>query len=180
MSVECEYMQVVPIAVGYLKHSLTSAIQNPHTLNLLILILICLIVDNVEEPQLIHALRSGNDTQPVTELLLLKELFCPVRRLVSRDLLQTKDIAWLRHSQVLEVAAREFLVRDNLDLAVTLLRDLDGVAEVTGTAVNLYAVVKELLKGSNIEDLVICGLGGVDDELLDARYISHCYDKFST
>ena len=88
MSVECECMQVVPIAVGYLKHSLTSAIQNPHTLNLLILILICLIVDNVEEPQLVHALRSGNDTQPVTELLLLKELFGPVRRLVSRDLLQ--------------------------------------------------------------------------------------------
>ena len=86
----------------------------------------------------------------------------------------------MRHSQVLQVAAREFFVRNNLDLAITLLRDLDGVAEVTGTAVNLYAVVKELLKGSNIEDLVICGLGGVDDELLDARYISHCYDKFST
>ena len=86
----------------------------------------------------------------------------------------------MRHSQVLEVAAREFLVRDNLDLAVTLLRDLDGVAEVTGTAVNLYAVVKELLKGSDIEDLVIRRLGGVDDELLDARYINHRYDKFST
>jgi len=89
-------------------------------------------------------------------------------------------MAWLRHSQVLEVAAREFLVRNNLDLAITLLRDLDGVTEVTGTAVNLYAVVKELLKGSDIEDLVIRRLGGVDDELLDAGYISHCYDKFST
>src|SRR5277367_4100693 len=78
----------------------------------LILILIRLIVDNVEEPQLIYALRSGNDTQPVTELLLLEELLCPVRRLVSRDLLQNKDIAWLRHSQVLQVAAREFFVRN--------------------------------------------------------------------
>jgi hypothetical protein len=89
-------------------------------------------------------------------------------------------MAWLRHSQVLEVTTREFLVRNNLDLAITLLRDLDGVTEVTGTAVNLYAVVKELLKGSDIEDLVVRGLGGVDDELFDARCISHCYDKFST
>ena len=71
-------------------------------------------------------------------------------------------------------------MRNNLDLAITLLRDLDGVAEVTGTAVNLYAVVKELFKGSDIEDLVIRRLGGVDDKLLDTRYISHCYDKFST
>lgn len=86
----------------------------------------------------------------------------------------------MRHSQVLEIATREFLVRNNLDLAITLLRDLDGVAEVTGTAVNLYTVVKELLKGSDIEDLVIRGLGGVDDELLDARYVSHYYDKFLT
>lgn len=67
--------------------------------------------------------------------------------------------------QVLEVATRELLVGDDLDLAVTLLGDLDGVAEVVGAAINLDAVVKELLEGGDVEDLVAHGLRGVDDEL---------------
>lgn len=70
--------------------------------------------------------------------------------------------------QVLEVATRELLVGDDLDLAVTLLGDLDGVAEVVGAAINLDAVVKELLEGGDVEDLVAHGLRGVDDELRQA------------
>ena len=40
------------------------------------------------------------------------------------------------------------------------------VTEVTGLAVDLDAVVKELLEGLDVEDLVVDGLRAVDDELL--------------
>lgn len=56
-------------------------------------------------------------------------------------------------------------MRNDLDLAIALLGDLDGVAEVTGAALNLDAVVKELLEGLDVEDLVVHGLRAVDDEL---------------
>ena len=68
--------------------------------------------------------------------------------------------------QVLQVAARELLVGNDLDLAIGLLGDLDVVAEVAGAALNLDAVVKELLEGLDVEDLVVDGLRAVDDELL--------------
>ena len=55
---------------------------------------------------------------------------------------------------------------NNLDLALADLRDLDLVAEVADTALNLDLLVQELLKGRDIEDLVRGGLLGVDDELL--------------
>jgi hypothetical protein len=67
--------------------------------------------------------------------------------------------------QVLEVAARELLVRNDFDLALALLADLDDVAEVSGAAVDLDLVVQELLEGGDVEDLVGSGLAGVDDEL---------------
>lgn len=54
---------------------------------------------------------------------------------------------------------------NDLDLAVALLGDLDGVTEVAGAAIDLDAVVKELLEGGDVEDLVAHGLRGVDDEL---------------
>jgi hypothetical protein len=44
----------------------------------LILILIGLVVDDVEEAELVHALGGGDDAEPVTELLLLEELLSPV------------------------------------------------------------------------------------------------------
>ena len=56
-------------------------------------------------------------------------------------------------------------MRNDLDLSIALLRDLDVVAEVAGTALNLDAVVKELLEGLDVEDLVVDGLRSVDDEL---------------
>jgi len=68
--------------------------------------------------------------------------------------------------QVLEVTAREFDVRDNLNLAGALLRDLDAVAEVADAALNLDAVVKELLECGNVKDLVVDGLRAVDRVLL--------------
>lgn len=51
------------------------------------------------------------------------------------------DATSMVNAQVFQVATREFLVGDNLDLAVTLLRDDDGIAKVASAAVNLNAVV---------------------------------------
>lgn len=56
---------------------------------------------------------------------------------------------------------------DNLDLAIALLADDNGVSQVSSAAVDLDAVVEELLEGREIEDLVIDGGGGVDDELFN-------------
>lgn len=56
-------------------------------------------------------------------------------------------------------------MRDDLDLSIALLGDSDSVAEVTGAALNLDAVVKELLESLDVEDLVVDGLRAVDDEL---------------
>lgn len=55
---------------------------------------------------------------------------------------------------------------DDLDLALAGLGDDDLVAEVADAALNLDAVVEELLEGGDVEDLVAHGLRSVDDELL--------------
>lgn len=68
--------------------------------------------------------------------------------------------------QVLEVATRELLVSDNLDLALTDLGDGNNITEVSGATVNLDLVLEELLEGGDVEDLVRRWLGSVDDELL--------------
>jgi hypothetical protein len=68
--------------------------------------------------------------------------------------------------QVLEVATREGDVSDNLDLALTNLGDDNVVTEVADTALDLDAVVEELLEGGDIEDLVARGLRSIDDVLL--------------
>jgi len=57
-------------------------------------------------------------------------------------------------------------VCNNLNLAARLLADDNVIAEVSSSAVNLDSVVQELLKGGKVEDLVIDGLGAVQDELL--------------
>jgi hypothetical protein len=57
-------------------------------------------------------------------------------------------------------------VRNDLDLSITRLRDLDDVAEVSGAALDLDAVMEELLEGLDVEDFVVDGLRAVDDELL--------------
>lgn len=55
---------------------------------------------------------------------------------------------------------------NNLDLAIAGLGDHDVLTEVTDTALDLDAVVEELLEGRDIEDLVASGLRSVDNELL--------------
>lgn len=54
---------------------------------------------------------------------------------------------------------------NDLDLAVTLLLDDNIVAQVVGAALDLDAVLEELLESRDVEDLVVGGLRSVDDEL---------------
>lgn len=54
---------------------------------------------------------------------------------------------------------------NNLDLAITGLGDDNLVTEVADTALDLNAVVQELLEGGDVEDLVARGLRSVDDVL---------------
>jgi hypothetical protein len=56
-------------------------------------------------------------------------------------------------------------VRNDLDLSIALLGDGDCLAEVSGAALDLDAVVQELLERLDVEDLVVDGLRAVDDEL---------------
>lgn len=72
----------------------------------------------------------------------------------------------LKNLQVLEVTAGKLIVGNDLNLAIANLGDLDGLAEVANTALDLDPLVQELLKSGNVEDLVRGGLGSVDDELL--------------
>jgi len=108
-------------------------------LNLLI-ILIALIVNNVEESQLVHALGGGDHAQPISELLLLEE--------------------FLR--QVLQIPARKRNMRDDLDLPVSNGFDVNVIAQIPGATLDLDAIVQELLEGTEVEDLVRDGLRAVD------------------
>ena len=54
---------------------------------------------------------------------------------------------------------------NDLDLAIGELGDSDVVTEVADTALDLDAVVEELLEGRDIKDLVSSGLAGINDEL---------------
>lgn len=63
-------------------------------------------------------------------------------------------------------------MRDDLDLAVPLLADLHGIAQVVHAVVDLDLVVQELLEGGDVEDLVGRGLRGVDDELKFFPFVS--------
>lgn len=58
-------------------------------------------------------------------------------------------------------------MRNNLDLALSLLGDLNDITEVSDAAIDLYLVLQELLESADIEDLVAGGLRGIDDELFD-------------
>jgi hypothetical protein len=63
-------------------------------------------------------------------------------------------------------------VRNDLDLSIALLGDGDCLAEVSGAALDLDAVVQELLERLDVEDLVVDGLRAVDDEL--SFFVSFC------
>lgn len=136
----------------------------------LLVIVLLSVVHDVEEAELVNALGGGDDTEPVTELLLLEELLGTTTKYMSVSsysnvlLIHTKLTG--PNSQVLQVATRELLVSNNLNLLTTDLGDGDVVAKVTSAALDLDALVQELLKGGNVEDLVVDGLRSVDDELL--------------
>lgn len=137
----------------------------------LLVVVIGLVVDNVEELELVDSLGGGDDTEPVTELHLLQELLGPRLRISwSAPCPRNIPSAALgrggeRSLQVLEVPAGQLVVGNDLDLSVTDLGDLDGLAQVADTALDLDLLVQELLEGRDIEDLVASGLRGVDDEL---------------
>lgn len=65
----------------------------------------------------------------------------------------------------LKVALREGDVRGQ-DKLVSLLRQLDGVAKLARLAVDLDAVVEELLERSRVENVVVGRDGVVDVELV--------------
>lgn len=67
-----------------------------------------------------------------------------------------------------------------LDLnAVSILGNGDLVAEVALQSINLEVILEELLESSGVEDLVVCRLLAVDDELsLDRGSLLVClFDK---
>lgn len=49
----------------------------------LLVVVISLVVDDVEELELVHSLRGGDDTEPVTQLHLLEELLGPKAQSIS-------------------------------------------------------------------------------------------------
>lgn len=53
----------------------------------LLVVVISLVVDDVEELELVHSLRGGDDTEPVTELHLLEELLGPSVRNITVSML---------------------------------------------------------------------------------------------
>jgi ribosomal RNA-processing protein 12 len=117
----------------------------PSLLLVLGLVILLLVVrkNKVEEAKLVDTSRRSDNTKPVTEVVLLEELL----------------------GQVLDILARELGVGDNGDL-VAVARHLNGVAEVASAALDLDALDKELLKGSDIDDVVLLVGSGVNDELL--------------
>ena len=102
--------------------------------------LLSLSIIDVEEADLVGGLVGGNDTEPVTELLLLEELL----------------------DQVLEVALGEGSLSLNGDLGL-LAGDLDGLTELTSLTVNLDAGLQEVGKIVGVDDLL--GGGNLNDEL---------------
>jgi len=79
--------------------------------------------------------------------------------------------SWVIYLQVLEIPPRELSVRNDLNLSLSLLRDLDNVAEISDAAVNLYFVLEEFLECRDIEDLVTGGLRSIDDELYHSEIV---------
>jgi len=79
------------------------------------------------------------------------------------------------YSQILEVSSRELSVCSDLNLPIAEILDQHDITEVSDAVINLDLVLKELLEGGNVEDLVACGLRSVDDELfsLSAPILPH-------
>ena len=139
-----------------------NSLHHPSIVALLV-ILLSSIINNVEESELVDTLARGDNTEPISQLLLLEELLGPVHW-VSYGQFHQFFGKW--YSQVLEIPARELRVRNNLDLSIRDLRDLHGITEISDAAIDLDLVLEELLEGGDVKDLVAGGLRSVDDELL--------------
>jgi hypothetical protein len=117
--------------------------EGRNNLFVILLFLFFTLVD-VEVLELEGLLVSSNDTEPVTELVLLQETL----------------------GKVLEITLGEGNVGSDGDLGVSATGNLDGITKVVGAVVNLDAVMEVLLESSSIEDLVVSGTRAVNDELL--------------
>ena len=115
----------------------------------LLIIILTLVTDHVEELEAVLATARADDSEPVTQLLLLEE--------------------FLR--QILEIAAAELHVRDDLDPTIVEVVDGDIVAEVTRAALHLDALLQESCEGGWVEDAVLSWLGCVDDELIQCQQL---------
>jgi hypothetical protein len=70
-------------------------------------------------------------------------------------------------------------VSDDLDAAIAEVGDVDALAEVAGEAIDLDALLEEGGEGGCVEDAVVHGLSGVDDELWeeDVRFYAPTQDS---
>lgn len=101
------------------------------------------IIGNVEVTKFEGLLVSSDNTEPVTDLVLLQELL----------------------GEVLEVTLGEGNVSNNSDLVVSRARDSNSFTEVVGTTINLDTVVEVLFERGSVKDLVVGRAGTVNDEL---------------
>ena len=44
---------------------------------ILLIILVCIVVDHIEESKLVDTLRRGDHSEPISQLLFLEEFLCP-------------------------------------------------------------------------------------------------------
>lgn len=108
------------------------------------LILLSFILVNLEVLERVGILGGGNNTEEILKRVLLQVLLC----------------------KVLEVPLGEGDLGGEDDLG-TLLLDGDNVAELARLAVNLDAVVEELLKRGEVKNGVVHGDRAVDIELVE-------------
>lgn len=101
------------------------------------------IIGNVEVTKFEGLLVSSDNTEPVTDLVLLQELL----------------------GEVLEVTLGEGNVSNNSDLVVSRARDSNSFTEVVGTTIDLDTVVEVLFESGSVKDLVVGRTGTVNDEL---------------
>lgn len=97
---------------------------------------------DLEVSQFVGVLAVGDNVQEITKLGLLQELL----------------------GQVLQVSLRERKLGSDTDLGL-VRGDFDLAAKLTGLAVDLDAVMEELVEGIDIENLIINRLRAVDGEL---------------
>jgi len=98
----------------------------------LLLLLLAIITGDVIETELVDILRGCDNSNPVSEGVLLQELF----------------------SEVLKVPLREWNVGGDSEFGVSIADNFNVVAELSSLAVDFYAIMEELLEVSTIENTV--------------------------